>query len=70
PGQRYDGRILREEAREAEIEDTGPQFAPAGDGLEIEPSAHPISPRVILALKILSALVLSLFLIEMMLYLI
>ena len=70
PGQRYDGRIFREEAREAEIEDTGPQFAPAGDGLEMEPSAHPISPRVILALKILSALVLLLLLIEMMLYLI
>jgi hypothetical protein len=70
PGQRYDGRIFREEAREAEIEDTGPQFAPAGDDLEMEPSGHPISPRVILALKILSALVLLLLLIEMMLYLI
>ena len=51
-------------------EDIGFQFTPALDDLEMEPSAHPISPRIIAALRGLSILVLLLLLIEAMLYLI
>lgn len=70
PGDRYNGTIYRYEAPDEEIEDIGLQFTPASDDLETEPSAHPISPRMIAALRILSILVLLLLLIEAMLYLI
>ena len=70
-GQRYDGTVHRDEATDEEIEDAGPQFAPVGDDLEIEEEIiNPISPRIILALKVLSALVLLLLGIEILLYLI
>ena len=49
----------------------GPQFAPAGDDLEVEEEIiNPISPRIILALKVLSALILLLLGLEILLYLI
>ena len=70
PGDRYNGTIYRYEAPDEDKEDTGLQFTPASDDLETEPSAHPISPRMIAALRILSILVLLLLLIEAMLYLI
>ena len=70
PGGSYNGTIPRYEAPDEEIEDIGFQFTPALDDLEMEPSAHPISPRIIAALRGLSILVLLLLLIEAMLYLI
>lgn len=70
PGGSYNGTIYRYEAPDEEIEEIGLQFNPALDDLEMEPSAHPISPRVIAALRVLSILVLLLLLIEAMLYLI
>jgi hypothetical protein len=66
----YNGTIYRYEAADEDLEDIGLQFTPALDDLEMEPSAHPISPRIIAALRILSILVLLLLLIEAMLYLI
>ena len=70
PGGSYNGTVYRYEAPDEEIEEIGLQFNPALDDLEMEPSAHPISPRVIAALRVLSILVLLLLLIEAMLYLI
>jgi len=70
PGDRYNGTIYRYEAPDEEMEDIGLQFTPVLDDLEMEPSAHPISPKIIVALKVLSILVLLLLLIEAMLYLI
>jgi len=70
-GLRYDGTVHRDEAPDEEIEEAGPQLAPAGDELEMEEEIiNPISPRIILALKVLSALVLFLLGIEILLYLI
>jgi len=70
-GQRYDGTVHRDEAPDEEMEDAGPQFAPAGDDLEVEEEIiNPISPRIILALKVLSALILLLLGLEILLYLI
>ena len=68
--QRYEGSSFRAETPDGRLENAGLQFDPAGDDLEVESAAHPISPKVILGLKILSSLVLLLLLIEMMLYLI
>ena len=70
PRQRYEGRFFREEAPDGKLENAGLQLDPAGDDLEVESAAHSVSPKVVLGLKILSALVLLLLLIEMMLYLI
>ena len=68
--QRSEGSSFRAEAPDGKLENAGFQFDPAGNDLEVESAAHPISPKVILGLKILSSLVLLLLLIEMMLYLI
>ncbi len=70
PGQSYDQTIRKEEAPDPGIEDAGPQLSRGGDDLEMEREAQALSPRMVLALKVMSALVLLLLLIEMMLYLI